>query len=139
MKRKKIVLLIFALVIISLFFGALIFATPQKTKAQFFPGIAPFGGKIAIANVPPIINCGGSVEVFSIAPTGLTTPVGPYVILPSTKRYGIWSQTFGVAPLPPRAIKGIYGLITIPCTTNTLPPAPAGFAYPIILFGTSLL
>jgi len=134
-------IIIFSLFLITAFLLAVLtifFAFPNQTTAEFFTGMAPFGGRIVVANVPPAIECGGNTEVFSIKPTGPTTPAGPYVITGSTKRYGIWSQTFGVPPLPPRAIKGIYSLFPVPCFTNTTPPAPAGYAFPVILFATSL-
>ncbi|MDI6820607.1 MAG: hypothetical protein QMD65_00300 [Patescibacteria group bacterium] len=142
MKRKKIIIFSFILISVIFLIALAVFAIPEQTTAQLSSlFIKPFGGRVTITNIPPLIQCGLSTEVFLILPAGISS-AGPFVALPSTKRYGIWSQFFGVAPLPPRAIKGLYTPFAIPCFTNTAPPAPAPppftTAFPIILFGTSL-
>jgi len=118
---KKITLLFFILI------ATLFFTLPQKSFA--FSGLfEPFAGKV-ITSFSPGVTCAGEGPII-IKPV-TKSPASFYAVTPSTTRYLYKTIT------PGSLVVGLYLPTLSPiCTTWSGVPF---FAFPIIMFGSSLL
>jgi hypothetical protein len=107
-----------------LLMGILFFAFHSDLSAQSF-GLNS-GGRVT--TVLPLY-CTGGAEVFFLK-GAKGSPSGMFSISAASRRYMHYTVT------PGRLILGKYFLTPVPCFSGT-PPAPAGSAFLITLFGTS--